>query len=214
VSRKSKMTEDDFGDILRNGLSTTRTYVVLKQKSRSPVFLQFRPFVTRCNSVAVYIGGKLSAFLDSGHEKVKGVYGAERIAMLKAAWKKLPQDRVGDVRVGSNAGFYVITGKGDKSNFLSKFDKGHLIAKMLTGIEEELGIEIDNRADVTAYLSWFYAQHLEGLFEGRAKLPERSVGKKTDLLLGQKYAYQSYNQSELKDLIEKVGLEDKLSEAA
>lgn len=191
MSRRVSAQEQDFGDILRNGLNSNRSYVVLKQKSRSPVFLQFRPFIHRLTNSVLYIGGKLSAFPDTSHEKWTSLEGTEtRVGVLKAAWKKLPQDRVDDGRVGSNAGFLVAAGGKNGKLFATKFGTTHLIHNLLMGIEEALNIEIDNKDDVKGYLNYYYGGKYEQCFNNPTNvvnLKERQVGKRSELLLGQEF---------------------------
>jgi hypothetical protein len=191
VSRRANPQEEDFGEILRNGLNSTRSYVALKQKSRSPVFLQFRPFLHRLTNSVLYIGGKLSAFPDVSHEKWNALDSAEtRRDVLANAWKKLPQDRADESRIGSNAGFLVAAGGKDGAAFAKKFSSTHLIHALLEGIEEALKVEIDNKDEVKGYLSYYYTKHLAHAFNSEfngVKLKDRQVGKRTELLLGQIY---------------------------
>jgi len=190
VSRRSNPTESDFQSVLRDGLSSSRSYVLLREKSRSPAYLCFKPFVQRLNDAVIYLGGKLSIFADEENEKWQGLSEPEQQELLSKAWRKLPQDRVGGRRIGSNAGFLVAAGGKDQESFLSKFDKGHLIKVLLDSIEEELKVEIDNRDEVTGYLSLFYHQHIPSLFNswsGSKNLPPRTIGKKSEILIGQSY---------------------------
>jgi hypothetical protein len=208
VSRSKNPKEDDFSNLLRRGLSGNLDYITLKQKSRSPVFLQFKPFVQRINSQVIYIGGKLSAFPDKESQKFLGLETGDQVNLLKAAWKKLPQDRVNQSRVGSNAGFHVVAGYADQTLFETRFDKGHMIHKLLEAIEEGLGIEIDNKNEVVGYLSLKYHQQLPHVFAaGVKKTKDRLVGKKSNCLIGQELIH---DLTLANTLLVDVGLLEKL----
>jgi hypothetical protein len=205
VGRRINPSEEDFGDLLRDGLSTSRTYVVLKEKNRSPVYLCFRPFISRMGMTVVYVGGKLSAFPNTSHEKWANMDEEEQTEALKAGWKNLPQDRVSSGRVGSNAGFYVAAGGKDLEVFKTKFDKGHLIHVLLDSIEEQLETEVSNRQEVVAYLSGYYREHLEPVFGQGVSLPPRLVGKKSEILLGQGFLG---NEEKLAAFMNQYGLSE------
>src|SRR5271166_7025303 len=105
---KRNPVREDFTDLLRDGLSSQKSYVILKHKNRQPVILQFKPFIERLSASVLYIGGKLSAFPDAASPKLAALPGSERQELLGKAWKNLPGDRVSAERYGSHAGFYVI----------------------------------------------------------------------------------------------------------
>jgi hypothetical protein len=204
-SRKKVLTESDFNSILRDGLSSYRSYVILRQKNRSPIFLQFKPFAHRINGSVIYIGGKLSAFPDANHEKFSGLSERQQEEALRSAWKTLPADRHHARRVGSNAGIYFAAGVGDAEAAKAAFDKNHLINLILKGIEKALDIEISNEADVKAYLNVAYDERLLHVFgDGGNKIPARMVGKKSGLLVGQSHV--SGNGGELNKFGKEAGL--------
>lgn len=207
MSRRKNPNEEDFSGLLRKGLSGNLNYITFKQKSRSPVFLQFQPFVSRVNPQVIYIGGKLSAFPDKASQKYLGLDGDDQVQMLKNAWKKLPQDRVSAQRVGSNAGFHVVAGTGDKELLEQKFDKGHLVHKLLEAVEEAMVIEIDNKDEVVAYLSIKFHQQLAHVFTGSGKVKERLVGKKSTCLIGQNLIF---DETLTNQLLVDVGLLEQL----
>lgn len=191
---KRKVSIEDFMDILRDGLSSQKSYVILKQKSRSPIFLQFKPIINRLSQSVLYIGGKLSAFPDTNHEKWQARGSEDRVEALQSAWRRLPKDRVGEERVGSHAGIYVVAPTGQLRTFTAKFDSGNLMTKMLSAIESELNVDIENKAEVRNFLKFTYSQQWDALFsQGGAKVEARLVGKKSELMLGQKYegAYEN-----------------------
>lgn len=206
-SRRKSPTKTDFisKGLLRDGLSSSKSYVILKQKSRSPVFLQFKPFIHRIHDKVLYVGGKLSAFPDLDSQKFLNLNVDDQVNTLKTAWKKLPQDRVGSQRVGSNAGFMVVAGNGDGALFHQKFDKGHMIHKLLEAIEEAMGIEVSNKDEVVAYLSMVYHSMFAQFFHGpvRKIANERLVGKKTEILIGQGFVH---DQQMAETLLINVGL--------
>lgn len=204
MSRRKGPGEGDFDGLLRDGLSSQKSYVVLKQKSRSPVFLQFKPFIVRLNPQVLYIGGKLSAFPDMENEKFQGLNPQDKLNVLTTAWKKLPKDRVSAHRVGSNAGFMVVAGNGDEVLFNQRFDKGHMIHKLLEAIEEAMGIEVSNKPEVVAYLSLTYHKQLGNFFQHSArKTADRPVGKKTEILIGEGFVF---DQGISQKLLTSVGL--------
>jgi hypothetical protein len=209
---KKIVTKADFSSLLRNGLSSHMSYVVLKQKSRSPVYLAFKPILTRINQVALYIGGKLSAFPNGSHEAWSGIDYEGKTEILKKAWKKLPQDRVSESRVGSHAGVFVSAGQADLKKLLAKAELKPMIKKLLDGIEENLGIEIENRLDVTKFLMLTYAEQLEGAFytEGGSSLPPRQIGKVSDVAFGQQFS-GNYGNTALVEFVNDHHLEAKAS---
>ena len=186
---KTGVSQEHFVELLRDGLTSVESYVILKQKSRSPVYLAYKPQIHRLTVSIIYVGGKLSAFPENGHNKWDGLEYDDRVNALKAAFRKLPQDRINSDRVGSNAGAYVAAGAGDKRKFLAKFDSTHFVATLLKGIEERLAIDIENRDEVRDFLKLRYAQLAEewGFDDSGKKLPERIVGKKTEILFGMEY---------------------------
>jgi hypothetical protein len=192
---KKVVTKADFDSLLRNGLSSVKSYIVLKQKSRSPVYLAFKPILTRISQVALYIGGKLSAFPKNG-------VGPDSVEILKKAWKNLPQDRVSEVRVGSHAGVFLSAGAGDLKKLLAKAELKPMIKKLLDGIEEQLEIEIENRLDVTKFLMMTYAEQLASAFyENGSSLPPRQIAKLSDVAFGQTASYASGDNSLLAEFV-------------
>lgn len=189
-SRRLNPSEDDFGELLRDGLSSSKSYVVLKEKNRSPVYLCFKPFIRRLRPQVLYIGGKLSAFIDAS---IAGEMNSEELEeKLNGVWRKLPRDRTNGRRIGSNAGFLIACGTGETqmAKFLQKFEKAHVVHALLDGIEAKLGVEIANRNEVVAYLAMVYRNHLPGYGEyyGQGgRLTDRQIGKKTEVLIGQTY---------------------------
>ena len=189
---KRTPTLADFDDILRDGLSSIKSYVVLKQKYRSPIFLQFKPQVSRFSPTVIYIGGKLSVFPDKGDSKWQGRASDERVNDLRTSFKKIPADRVSGERVGTHAGEFVIAPTGQRRAFLEKFNSPsfNLVGKLLSAIEDDLKIEIENRAEVRKYLILVYGKTLDGFFSSPGtKVDARLVGKRSELLLGQSYSH-------------------------
>lgn len=191
---KRQVTVADFEDLLRDGLSSTKSYVILKQKHRSPVYLQFKPLIERRSPTIIYVGGKLSAFPDASDSKWQGRDSDERTSDLEAAFRKLPHDRVSEERVGSHAGEFIIAPSGQRRAFITKWNSPNfnVVGKLLSAIEDALKIEIENRAQVRKYLILVYTEALAGLFasEGGVKVEGRLVGKRSALQLGQEQ-YQS-----------------------
>lgn len=188
---KRSPTPTDFDDILRDGLSSHKSYVVLKQKHRSPIYLQFKPIVQRLSPTVIYVGGKLSAFPDATSERWQGRHSGERVEDLKTAFRKLPADRVNSARVGTHAGELVVAPTGQRRTFIEKFNSPsfNLVGKLLSAIEEELKIEIENRAQVRKYLILVYGKALGGFFSSPGvKVEARLVGKRSELLVGQSHA--------------------------
>lgn len=216
MGRRGNVNYDSFGEILRNGLSSTRSYVVLKQKSRSPVYLCFKPFIERLSDVAVYVGGKLAAFPDTTHEKWNETQDyAARVDLLKSAWKKLPPDRMDDTRVGSNAGVFMVAGYGDFETFDAKLNTMHVVNRILTAIEEELKVEIENADEVKAFLNMAYHKQAPGQFNkgysGKV-LADRTIGKTSEVFFGQKHTY--YQNDGLKGFLSTIGIEEDDEEGA
>lgn len=183
---KKVVKQTDFSSLLRDGLSSYKSYVVLKQKNRSPIYLAFKPFVNRLGQTAIYIGGKLSAFPNKGHEAWSGIDYEGKLEILKKAFKTLPQDRVGEERIGSNAGIFVSAANGNQKQFEDKIEMKKLVKALLDGIEKELDIEIENRADVAKFLTLAFPKHASNSFYlGGQVLPTRQVGKVSEVQFGQ-----------------------------
>ena len=210
MSSRKKITEAEYEELLRDGLSSHRSYIVLKQKARSPVYLCFKPVVQRMNAGVVYFGGKLSAFPDKEHEKWNELTYHEQEALLCNAFPKLPKDRRNRFRCGSHAGFYIAAASGDGDKFWTKFDKGHVVQKLLDEIESTLRVTISNRAEVAAFLTHYYVTYAgsEHVTEtGPYTLRDRQIGKRSKFLLGQAYLYTI---QELVKFCESIDLESSL----
>jgi hypothetical protein len=209
MARRAGAKEEDFESILRDGLSSSRTYGVLKTKHRSGIELRFKPFAYRLNDSVIYIGGKIAAFPDMSHEKWQNIgEGSESASqILIGAWQKLPRDRVSSSRVGSHVGCYVAVGHGDKEILLPKLEKGHFVAHLLQAISTGLEVEIEATEDVHAFCAYRYNQDLQGGFfaEGK-KLPPRIVGKRSEVLFGQ--SFLSNGHPEMQEFMTKYSLSD------
>lgn len=207
MSRNSTSSKG-YESLLRNGLSSHRSYVVLREKTRSPAYLCFKPFLKRMSNTVVYVGGKLSIFPDTSHEAWSQLNDEEKQNLLIASWKALPQDRVAYCRIGSNAGFYVAAGKVDGEAFKSKFTKGHVVTALLDGIEEAMKTKIANRSAVSEFLKSRYEEQMSYVFsEVNGKpMPPRVVGKKSNLVIGQKFSL--YGNPKVEEFMQKNGLSE------
>lgn len=211
---KKVVTAQDFSKLLRDGLSSHKSYVVLKQKNRSPVYLAFKPFVTRVNALVIYIGGKLSAFPNATHEAWAGIEYQGKLEILKKAFKSLPNDRVSDARVGSHAGVFVSAGAQDFKKLMTKVELKKVIKTLLDSIEKKLGIEIENRTDVTKYLTLTFGQSMEHSFGVYGTtLPTRQIGKISAAQFGQSKAHSHGNEA-LGDFINEYHLKAMEAQAA
>lgn len=188
TSSKKVVKLQDFTPLLRDGLSSHKSYVVLKQKHRSPVYLAFKPFVARMSSLVVYIGGKLSAFPNASHEAWANIAYDGKTEVLRKAFKSLPNDRVSGERVGSHAGIYVSAGAKDLKKLLTKVEVKKVVKGLLDSIQKKLDIEIENRTDVTKFLTLTFTQQMaqSAFNDGYGQsLPTRQIGKTSQVLFGQ-----------------------------
>jgi hypothetical protein len=177
--------DSNFNELLRDGLSSAKSYVVLKQKNRSPIYLAFKPFVYRLHPYAFYLGGKLSAFPDFTNEEMMQGNADERQKLLAKSFN-IASDRSHDRRVGSNAGIYIAAGTGDSEATIDKVVTKTVVKTILDGIEEKVGVEIENKIDVSKYLIQKYNEFIPTAFGygSTAKIPHRIVGKKSELIFG------------------------------
>lgn len=210
------LTALDFSKLLRDGLSSVKSYVVLKQKNRSPVYLAFKPLVNRINTTTVYVGGKLSAFPNDQHEGWSGIDAESKLNILKKAFKALPQDRVGEARIGSHAGVFISGAHGDLKTLGTKIETKKVVKTILDGIEKELDIKIENRVDVTKYLVMQFSQYLPGVFSpyhADVKMAPRQIGKVSAVQFGQSKA-SSYGNPAVEQFVQKHHLTFKHAQAA
>ena len=211
VSRRTNPSERDFKDMLRDGLSSSKSYIVLKEKTRTPVVLQFKPYVQEVAVSTIYVGGKLSAFIDSEH--AENLNSEELDTKLNASWKKLPRDRVGGRRIGSNAGLYMLVSSEENQIpvLMKRLDKSLFVTAILEGIEQSLGFEITNRSEVMAYLTGRYHDMIVKEVGGSnfAGLTPRQLGKISPFVFG----YDAYNEGVvLKEFMTSNGVEFEFGE--
>jgi hypothetical protein len=204
-SRKTVQTqESDFSELLRDGLSSSKSYVVLKQKNRSPIYLAFKPYISRLTPKVIYVGGKLSAFQDKTQAVWDTLPYEEQQELLVKSFPKLPKDRVNPHRVGSNAGIFVAIGDANEE-VANKIVFKNIVKALLDGIEAELSIEIENRIDVTKFLISRYTQDFPSVFEsGEGVVASRNIGRKSGVVFGQWY----WNAPQRQEFEDKYNLAD------
>lgn len=212
---KKVVTLADFDSLLRDGLTSSKSYVVLKQKSRSPVYLAFKPIISRINQSVFYIGGKLSAFPNGNHEAWSGIDYQGKLEILKKAFKALPSDRVSEKRIGSHVGVFISGGQRDFKKLMTKLEVKKVIKTILDGIQKKLDIEIENRTDVAKFLNLTFEDQLKFAFHESygASLPTRQLGKVSEVQFGQSKAY-GYSNPSLQEFIDEFHLKPMEAEAA
>lgn len=184
--------------LLVDGLSSTNSYVALVHKSRVPVLLQFKPFIERVDQNVLSIGGKLSAFFDANKsDKIEGLGYDEREQKLAKAFAGLQARKRSYKRVGTLIGLSTLAGVNQLRAYRAAFKDSGVVAKLLTFIESNYGVEIENKRKVKEALEDMYLHQIETnhLFadvkvEAKA-IPKTLLGRSTPVVEGMDFRPQS-----------------------
>ena len=183
----SEKVAEKYGELLRDGLSSTGSYVILHKKSnRTPFYLCLKPRTYYARNGVLMIGGKLSVFWDP--EKGLDVSDEDRVEKMTKAYPKLPHDRVSARRVGSNIGVFISATPAYADKVVDEFIEESTVSELLDEAQKLLDFETTDRRKVVNALKAIFTEKITKRTDNSSfevDIQKRKVGKMSDVIFGQ-----------------------------
>ncbi len=188
--------DEQFGDIMLNGLDSKGTYIILRQNKRRGINIGIRPFITRVNPNVVLLGGKLRVgyTLDDNHQPVKvkvvDLHEKDAVLNLRDYCKGFSWLRESRRRFSTILGIGVAASCYDGDAALAAIEANEVAADFIGRVERQYkqyndGIGFKNKTKVIAALAAAWSMQLPSNFiplPSATQLPDVVVGKQSKLL--------------------------------
>ncbi len=187
---------DEFGEIMLNGLSSTASYIPLRQSNRYGLNVAIRPAVFRAGPDVVVFGGKLRVgyTLDNNGNPVKAkvLDLQEKDAVLRLrdfckGFKWLKESRK---RFSTIVGFGFAASQYDGGTAIERIEENDLVAEFINRLERTYkqyneGATFTNKTQVIAAIDASWRMLMETVFialPATTQLADHIIGKQSKLL--------------------------------
>ncbi len=201
----SEQFEEQYGDMMLDGLSSVGTYIPLRTNKKLGINVAIRPYVTRISDGVVLFGGKLrvgytfkSGTGDYIKAKVTALNEETRVQQLKDFCKGWTWQNVSEGRFSTVVGIGVAGSKYDGDLVLDAITDSGLAGDFLKRLEttyskyNDASFQAIRKASSALHDAWVL-QMQSGVFAPlpvATQLPEAIVGQKTGVLNKAQDKYQ------------------------
>lgn len=198
--------DEEFGEIMLNGLNSQSTYIPLRQNKRIGINVAIRPLVFRASDDVIFFGGKLRvAFtLDGDNKPVKTKVidlhpetAAQRLEDYCKGFSWLRQDHR---RFSTVMGLGFAATKYNGTEVMAKLESGEMVNKFVTHLENQYsqyndGASFQSRRQIINALGAAWKIQAKAICYAKPKImPTEIVGHQSKVL---NKAQNTYNHNVL-----------------